>query len=210
MSSTPPDALLFLSGQCPHCPAVLAGLGELLKRGLLGRLEAVNLEAQPGAAADLGVRAVPWLRLGPYVLSGTRNPAELETWARRAADPAAMADAFHDYLKQGNAARVLIMVGEDPARLAHLLPILANPDASLNVRLGAGMVLEEHAGSPALAALLPGLADLVLNADARVRADAAHVLGLTRAAAARPELERLLGDADAEVREIAADGLASL
>ena len=33
--SVSPDALLFIASQCPHCPAVLAGLAELLKRGVM-------------------------------------------------------------------------------------------------------------------------------------------------------------------------------
>ncbi len=204
----PPDALLFLSGHCPHCPAVLAGLAELLKAGLLARLEAVNLEADPRRAEALGVRSVPWLRLGPFELPGAHSPGELETWARRAVDAAGMADACHDLLKAGDAAQVRRLVAEIPTRLADLLPILANPEASLNVRLGAGMVFEEYAGAPALRDLTPRLRDLARSGDARVRADAAHVLGLGRDPAARPCLEALCLDPDPEVREIAQESLA--
>lgn len=203
----PPSALLFLSSQCPHCPAVLAGLCELLKRGVIGRLEAVNVQAQPQAAADLRVRAVPWLRLGPFELAGALSLAQLETWAHRAATPEGMADAFHDFLKTGGAAQVMRLVDADTARLAQLLPIVANPEASLNVRLGAGMVFEEHAGGPALRALVPGLCQLARHEDPRIRADAAHLLGLAREASARPCLEALLADADADVREIAGESL---
>lgn len=205
--SQPPSALLFLSSQCPHCPAVLAGLSELLKRAVIGRLEAVNVQAHPRAAADLGVRAVPWVRLGPFELTGAISPGELETWARRAVTPEGMADAFHDYLKTGGAAQVMRLVAEVPSRLAQLLPIVANPGASLNVRLGAGMVFEEHAGGPALRTLVPLLCQLARHEDARVRADAAHILGLAREASARQCLEALLADADADVREIAGESL---
>lgn len=208
--SPAPVALLLISSHCPHCPAVLAGLGDLLKRGRLARLEAVNIEADPDEAARLGVRSVPWLRLGPYVLTGARSPAELDIWAGRAADAAGMADACHDYLKTGGAAQVLALMAEDPARLVHLLPILANPEASLNVRLGAGMVFEEYAATSDLAAQVPRLGELARHSDARVRADAAHVLGLARNAAARPWLEALLDDPDGEVREIAGESLATL
>ncbi len=203
----PPPALLLLSSQCPHCPAVLAGLVDLLKRAVIGRLEAINVQADPQAAAELGVRTVPWLRLGSFELTGPLTPVELETWARRASSPDGMADAFHDFLKAGDAAQVLRRVDEEPGRLAALLPIVANPEASLNVRLGAGMVLEEHAGGAALRALVPGLCQLSRHGDARVRADAAHFLGLARDPSARPCLEALRADADPDVREIAGEGL---
>lgn len=206
----PPTALLFLSSHCPHCPAVLAGLSELLKRAVIGRLEAVNIELDPEAAARLGVRSVPWVRIGPFELTGALSAGELETWVSRATAVDGMAEAFHDLLKTGGAGQVLRLVRDDPARLADLLPIVANPEASLNVRLGAGMVFEEFTASPALRALVPRLCELVRDIDARVRADAAHILGLSRDASARACLEALGDDDDPEVREIAAESLAEL
>ena len=205
--SIAPDALLLLSGRCPHCPAVLAGLSELVKRGGIGRLEVVNIETHPEVAASLGVRSVPWLRLGSFELSGVFSPGELDTWARRAAASGGMAEAFHDLLKTGGAHQVLRLVHEQPASLADLLPIVANPEASLNVRLGAGMVFEEFVADPTLTALVPRLCDMARNEDARVRADVAHILGLSRDPAARPCLTSLLEDADADVREIAGESL---
>lgn len=204
------DALLFLSSHCPHCPAVLAGLSDLVKRGGIGRLEVVNLEVHPEAGASCGVRSVPWLRLGPFVLTGARAPGELETWARRADGEAGMADAFHDLLKTGDLQQVLALVAADAARLAALLPIVGNPEASMNVRLGAGAALEEYTGRPELAALVPALGGLSRHADARVRADACHYLGLSRQAAARPWLEPRLEDGSGEVREIAREALDAL
>jgi hypothetical protein len=203
----PADALLFISSHCPHCPSVLAAMSELVKRGSIGRLEVVNLEVHPEAAAERGVRSVPWLRLGAFELAGTRTLGELETWAERAASAAGMADAFHDLLKGGDLRQVLTLIAAEPQRLAALLPIVGNPEASMNVRLGAGAALEEFAGRPALAALVPALGELSTHDDARVRADACHYLGLARSEAARPWLQARLQDEDADVREIARESL---
>ncbi len=209
MSTHPPgaDALLFLTGQCPYCSAVLASLTELVKRGALGRLEVVNLEVRPELADHLQVRAVPWLRLGPFVLTGAHTLGELETWARRAVAPDGMAEAFHDLLKRGGLAQVLELVAAAPGRLAALLPIVGNPEASINVRLGAGVVFEDYAGTTALQALIPALGACSVHGDARVRADACHVLGLAGGESARPWLLARLEDVDGDVREIAQDGL---
>lgn len=200
-----PDAQLLLSSHCPHCAAVLAALTDLVKRGVIGRLEVVNLEVRPEAGN--GVRSVPWVRLGPFSLSGARTPEELERWALRAGNPDAMADALHDLLKAGELAQVLALVAADGERLAALMPIVGNPEASINVRIGAGVVFEEYAGAPELAALIPDLGALSRHDDARVRADACHYLGLCGAKAARPWLEAGLLDMNEEVREIARDGL---
>lgn len=205
-----PDALLLLSTHCPHCPAMLAALAELVKRGSIGRLEAVNLEQRPDVAQALGVRSVPWLRLGRIELSGAHSKVELEAWAAKADSEEGLADWFHLLLKEGQLPRAQAAIEADPTLLAAVLPIVGNVEASLNVRLGAGVLLENFAGSATLRALLPRLGELSQHGDARVRADACHYLGLTGDAAAKPWLEARTDDDDADVREIAAESLQAL
>jgi thiol-disulfide isomerase/thioredoxin len=205
-----PDALLLISTHCPHCPAMLASLTELVKQGTLGRLEVVNLEQHPEVGQALGVRSVPWARIGRIDLAGVHGKAELAAWAAKADSEEGMADWFHVLLKEGQLAKVQAMIDADPALLAAVLPIVGNVEASLNVRLGAGVLLENFAGSDALRSLLPRLGELSQHADARVRADACHYLGLTVDAAARTWLEARIGDEDADVREIAAESLQAI
>ncbi|MBI3432478.1 MAG: HEAT repeat domain-containing protein [Hydrogenophilales bacterium] len=205
-----PDALLLISTHCPHCPAMLASLADLLKQGAVGRLEAVNLEQHPEVGQALGVRSVPWLRLGRIELAGTHSKAELAEWAAKADSEAGLADWFHLLLKEGQLARVQSAIEADPALLTAVLPIVGNVEASLNVRLGAGVLLEEFAGTDTLRALLPRLSELSQHEDARVRADACHYLGLTGDAAAKPWLEARIDDEDADVREIAAESLQAI
>ncbi|MDP2254158.1 MAG: HEAT repeat domain-containing protein [Thiobacillus sp.] len=202
-----PDALLLISTHCPHCPAMLAALADLVKQGTIGRLEAVNLEQRPEVGQALGVRSVPWLRIGRIELAGVHGKAELAGWAAKADSEAGLADWFHALLKEGQLPKVQTLIDADPALLAAVLPIVGNVDASLNVRLGAGVLSEAFAGTRTLAALIPQLGELSQHADARVRADACHYLGLTGDAAARPWLDARVADEDADVREIAAESL---
>lgn len=205
-----PDALLLISTHCPHCPAMLAALADLVKQGTIGRLEAVNLEQRPEVGQALGVRSVPWLRIGRIELTGVHGKAELAEWATKADSETGLADWFHALLKEGQLPRAQALIEADPALLAAVLPIVGNVEASLNVRLGAGVLLEEFAGSDTLRALLPRLGELSQHADARVRADACHYLGLTRDAAARPWLDARVADEDADVREIATESLQNI
>lgn len=205
-----PDALLLLSTHCPHCPAVLAALADLVKQGAIGRLEAVNLEQRPEVGQTLGVRSVPWIRIGRIELAGAHGKAELAAWAAKADSEAGLADWFHLLLKEGRMEHARAAIEADPALLAAVLPIVGNSDASLNVRLGAGALLEDFAGSEALRALLPRLGELSQHADARVRADACHYLGLTGDAAAQPWLDARVQDENPDVREIAAESLQAL
>lgn len=205
-----PDALLLIAPGCPHCPAMLDALGRMVKDGELAELRVVNVSARPQLAAQHGARSVPWVKLGPFELAGARSLAELREWLGRLASPTAMADYLHALLKEGrlDEAQRLTQVGS--ASLADLLPILANPEAAMNVRLGANALLESQAGSAALAALLPQLLELARHTDARVRADACYFLGLSARTEAVPALAVAIQDVDAEVREIAADALAQL
>jgi hypothetical protein len=209
-SGDAPDALLLLSTHCPHCPAVLAALADLVKQGVIGRLEAVNLEQHPEVGQALGVRSVPWVRIGRIELAGVHSKAELAEWAAKAGSAEGLADWFHLLLKEGQLARAQAAIEAEPALLAAVLPIVGNVEASLNVRLGAGVLLETFAGSDTLRALLPRLGGLSEHVDARVRADACHYLGLTADVAAKTWLEARLKDADADVREIAAESLQAL
>jgi glutaredoxin len=205
-----PDALLLVSTHCPHCPAMLTALADLLKQGAIGRLEAVNLEQRSETGQSLGVRTVPWLRLGRIELAGVHSKTELADWAAKADSEAGLADWFHLLLKEGQLPKAQAMIEADPTLLAAVLPIVGNIDASLNVRLGAGVLLEEFAGSDALRVLLPRLGELSQHADARVRADACHYLGLTQDTAAKRWLDARLDDEDADVREIAAESVQAL
>jgi len=205
-----PDALLLISTHCPHCPAMLSALADLVKQGVIGRLEAVNLEQHPETGQALGVRSVPWLRLGRIELAGVHGKAEIAEWAAKADSEEGLADFFHMLLKEGQLPKAQTLIEADPMLLAAVLPIVGNVEASLNVRLGAGVLLEHFAGSDTLRALLPRLGELSQHADARVRADACHYLGLTGDAAAKSWLDARLGDDDADVREIAAESLQAI
>jgi len=130
--------------------------------------------------------------------------------AARAHDEAMLAEHFHILLMEGGLKRVRAIVDARPELLAALLPLVANPEASMNVRLGTSAIIEAHAGTPALAGLVERLGELSAHEDHRVRADACHFLGLTGSARAAPFLQARREDADAEVREIAAEALAEL
>ncbi|MHB1099470.1 MAG: thioredoxin family protein [Burkholderiales bacterium] len=210
MSETPPDALLFITPGCPHCAAVLEGLGELVKQMLIGKMTVVNVAAHPEQAAEYGVRSAPWLRLGPFTLVGAQTPAELRLWAGWANGAEGTAHYVEHLLMQGGYRQALEFIDADTDRLEPLLAIVADPEARLEVRLGVSALLEAHAGTPELQRLLPQLAELSRHADHRVRADACHLLGLAGSAAALADVEICLDDAHPEVREIAGEAMAAL
>lgn len=120
------------------------------------------------------------------------------------------AEQFQIWLFEGQLKQVNEVVDRIPAALADLLPIVANPEANMNVRFGASAVLERHAGQDSLRALIPALGLLAGHGDARVRADACHLLGLSASPKAIPYLEGRRDDPDPEVREIVAESLEDL
>lgn len=209
-AETRPDALLLLTDSCPYCPTVLQGLSELVKSGHIGRLEVVNIGVHPEIARQHGVRTVPWLRLGPFELEGLRSPAELKTWAERAGSVAGMSEYFRELLKTGKLPGVSAAVRADGTRLDALLRLLDDPDLEIAVRVGISAVFEELEGDDRLLGTLDTLLHFATHRDAHIRADAAHLLSLTRSPQALAPLERLLQDDNADVRDIAREGLERL
>ncbi len=206
----PPDALLLLTTRCPHCPTVLQELAELVKEGIIGRLEAVNIAARPDIAAEHGVRSVPWIRLGEFELQGLYSATELRHWAERAGSAQGMADYYADLLKQGQLPAVLHAVQKNPCRLSTLLLLAEAPDTELTVRIGVSAVVEHFADSETLRAQLPGLFELGRHSNPRVRADACHFLALTRSPDALAALQDLSEDPERAVRDVARDSLEEL
>ncbi|MBI3775459.1 MAG: thioredoxin family protein, partial [Gammaproteobacteria bacterium] len=113
-----PDALMLLAPGCAHCPVMLATLAELLKRGVIGRLDVVNIERHPEIAQQLGVRSVPWLRIGEFELSGARSPLELERWAQRNGSVQGHADYLTELLKSGVLNQAISVVDANEAYVA--------------------------------------------------------------------------------------------
>lgn len=209
-NALPPDALLLLTSQCPHCPTVLQALSELVKKGVIGRLEAVNIQVRSDIAAQYGVRSVPWIRIGEFELEGLHSPAELEQWAQRAGSKQGMALYYGELLKQGKLSKVLDALRRNTQGLPALLLLAKDPDTELTVRIGVSAVLEDLAGTDALQALLPDIIELSRHDDPRVRSDACHFLALTRSAAALEPLRALTDDPERAVRDVASDSLEEL
>ena len=201
---------MLLGTHCPHCPSVLGSLAELVKQGVLARLEVVNLEQRPDIGRQLGVRSVPWVRIGPFEFSGLHSKAELQSWAEQAGTEQGMTNYFEQLLTEGEVKRVLEMIARDHALLHALIGLVSDADAKINARIGAGVVMEEYQGRPELLALIPELGELTRHEDARVRSDACHYLSLTHDASVKQYIEPLLDDAHEEVREVAEESLAEL
>lgn len=207
----PPNALMLLAPGCPHCPAVLEGLAHLLKEGRIGRLEAINVVAMPEYAKALGVRSVPWIRIGPFELEGAISPAELRQWTGQVNGEAGMAAYFDKLLADGRRQKVQQLILDRPERARALIDLLGEAQTSMHVRLGIGAVLEELRGTVLSGTdFVHALGALGRHSQARIRIDACHYLALTESTEAIPYARACLTDDDAEVREIAAETLAVL
>ena len=207
-SNSSPDVLLLVAPGCPHCPSVLESLASLLKEGTIGRLEIINAAVHPEQAAALGVKTVPWMRIGGFELDGLIAPDELRQWVERSASVDGIKWYFVEMLKTGRRNKVERMIRNDPQCAKFLVDVLADTETSMAVRIGIGAVLEELAGTSLTASMIPGLGELALNGDALVRADACHFLTLIGGMAVIPWLTQCLEDENSEIREMAQEALA--
>ncbi len=207
---TAPDVLMLLAPGCAHCPGVLTALSELLKRGIIGRLEIVNIERHPEIAQEYNVRSVPWLRVGEFTLGGARSSAELERWAQRAGSAQGRADYLAELLKNGMLTQALTEVDANKTYMAALLLLLADPQTDMHVRVGISAIFEHLQGAPVLRSQVDALGALTQHADPRVRADVCYFLSLTGDASAARYIEPLLKDHDMQVREVANESVDAL
>lgn len=204
------SALLLVSSSCPHCPAVMQALTELLKEQKLSRLEIVNIEAEPELAGSLGVRSVPWVKIGEFELAGAHSKAELAQWVQRSGEDAGVLDFLSAQLESGQISEVTDFLTRHAHHFDKLLTLLADADAKINLRIGVSAVVELLEGSPLLAANVTTLAKYSAHESPALRADVCHFLSLTHSAEAIPVLEDRLEDYDGSVREIVAESLEAL
>ncbi|HEY6001174.1 MAG TPA: hypothetical protein VI078_17960 [bacterium] len=116
-----------------------------------------------------------------------------------------------DFLGQGLLDVLADLFRAEPGNYALLGELLASPE--IGVRIGASALIEELAASdPAHRPLAAAaLAPLLRDADPVRRGDAAYLLGFAGGASELPALDELAaGDANADVREAAAEAAAKI
>ncbi|MCB1761430.1 MAG: HEAT repeat domain-containing protein [Gammaproteobacteria bacterium] len=207
-SVSAPDVELLIATNCAHCRVVLSAFSDLLKQGRIGRLEITNIAVRPEFATMRGARSVPWMRIGPFELSGTYTPSELAAWVERAGNESGWNDYLSELLATGELETATAASKLDPAPREALLALAADLETPYAVRIGIGAIFEELGPEGLLADLVDQIVDRLVASDhAQVRADAAHFLGLSGSIEAFEPLQRLRDDTDAEVREIAQESL---
>jgi len=205
-----PDAILMLTRQCPHCASVMKSLSEMVKQGELASLEIINLEKKPEMAEKLGIRTVPWIKIGWFELEGLHSQKELQQKAQQAASDEGVLAHISEELLEGRVNKVLSLIEGQHNLIRHALVLLGDAEAKINVRLGVGVVIEEYASTDWFAAYIPQLAEYAHHKDERVRADACHYLSLTKNSEVIPYIKSLIDDSSEQVREVAEDSLQDL
>ena len=209
-NTTSPEVLMLMGTQCTYCGPMMQMLMEFMKLGQIAELRLVNIENAPELASELGVRSVPWLKIGPFELTGSRTKKELQLWLQRASSLDGVSDYLVEVLSEGNIKAASKLIKGYPQALENVIDLMADPEAKINVRLGVGVIIEEMAESETVYSVFPRLLDYLSNEDARIRGDACHYLSLTKDRSYIPDIERLHADASEEVREIAQDSLDDL
>ena len=204
------DAILMITSQCPHCASVMKSMAEMVKQGGLASLEIINLEKKPEMAEKLGIRSVPWIKIGWFELEGLHSQNELQQKAEQAGSDEGALAYISEELIAGRVNKVLTLINDRHDLIGHVLGLLADADAKINIRLGIGVVMEEYAATDWFVPYISQLAQFTQHKDERVRADACHYLSLTENKEAVPYIRAILADASAEVREVAEESLQEL
>ncbi len=203
----PLKATLLVAPGCPHCEAMSRLLLQRVKDGRLGTLEIHHLPQHPELARELGVRSVPWFRIGVVELAGDYSGEEIDAFIELNRQPDPLSKFYGWLFRNGQKDEVLRRVRNAPENLREMMKLVFVEKTKFVERIGIGAVLEELAGEPVLEAIVPDLERMAQSPDHKDRVDAAYYLGLVGSDAARALLERLLQDEHPEVREEAGEAL---
>jgi len=198
---------LFIAPGCSHCPNVLQALSELIKDGEIAEMEVSNMALVPEKAHKLNIRSVPWIKIGPFELTGAQTKAELQTWISRSQSETGMQAYFNELLTTGELNKVIALLKKEPALFKHLPLMMQDKNTSLGAKIGIGAIFEEFQGSRDIQALIPSLTDLLKSEQASIRNDACYYLGLSESPDAIEPIKTLANDDTEEVRESVRDAL---
>jgi len=201
------EVKLFIAPDCPHCANVLQALCELLKAGEIAELEVSNMALVPEKAQALNIRSVPWIKIGPFELTGSQTKGELQTWIKRVESETGMQDYFSELLSTGELNKVTRLIKKDSELFRHFPPMMQNEKVPLGAKIGIGAIFEEFQGSAAIQALIPTLTKMLKSNDPHIRNDACYYLGLTESPDAIAAIQSLAEDETEEVRETVHDAL---
>ncbi len=209
----PADLTVYVTGQCPFCPAVVRRLTDLALADDRLRIFVVDGGLFPEKARDDGVTAAPTVILDRvFRWTGRIDlPEILDAAADR--DPAALGGpTLERMVEEGEAFRLADMMQAAGTIFPNFIPLLLRTD--MKVRLGAMAALEIIADhDPALAAeVIPALKAAFPDQTDLVKGDLIYLIGLfgtagdipwvtrTGAAAAHPEIREAAAEAAERLR----------
>lgn len=205
-----PGALLLVSNHCPHCHGLETLLRERMKTGALGGLRVVNIEQSPELAKQYGVRSVPWLQLGDFVFDGAMTPSELDEWIEQVNADGGQTRYIAYLLERGKLVMAIEWIEKSHTTLQVIIPLLVDPDARINIRVGVGAILEHFEDTDVIRAITFDLIGLLDNENPAIRTDVCHYLSLTHSIDVIAPLKQMLDDDDPQVREIARESIEAL
>lgn len=208
--NTKPDVLMFISESCPHCPAMMTNLINILKRGGLATLKIYNIDCHAQRAQQMNVRSLPWIKIGSFVIEGLCAASELEKWVRTESTLEGKRAYLVMLLESGKLHKAEEFLENEADGLPALLSLLADSETNISVRTGASALLEGLEGSKPLTNATKIITKMLYSDGANIRADACFFLGLTHNPGLIKSLAAMLKDSNEQVREIAEESIEKL
>jgi hypothetical protein len=201
---------VFISEDCPRCPAAVETAVLLAIRHSWITCCVVNAGQFPETARQYGIRSVPAIVLDRKVVSvGDVSADRLMNLVRIRGTSKFEIEAVRSLVETGRIAEAADSLASEAGREL-ILNFMQHPDFSK--RLSALAVVENalDRNPDTVRAMTPSLLALLSHPDARIRGDVADLLGKTGDPRAIAGIEPLTADPDPDVAEAAADAIADL
>lgn len=204
------DIHFFTAPGCSVCAGMKTLFLNMQKQQKLDRLKIIDLTQLQTIPAELDIKQVPWLTIGPWVFIGQMTLGEVQSWTQKKADNQGMEDYIKWQFRKGQLHAVEIATRLFPQVLTYMIPMMLDENTLLQTRIGIMAILESYENTETLKKLYPEIAAGMTHSDFRVRVDICQMLMMSDAESSKKDLQILSHDENPEVREAAKDALVEL
>ena len=171
------------------------------------KVRVIDITHQPLPNHLKFIRSVPVTVIRDLPFIGKYTEQEMQQWLALTDDVQFRQKYLSEQLNTGELSLMTSLVKTMPGLLKHAIPLLADKETPMQVKIGITALFEAMEGSELLSPLVPDLRRLANHEQHNVLSDVIYLLSLIHDPELRGWFESLLSHKHEEIRELARDAL---